>query len=187
MSDKPILVDLKKLREIISGLELKDAKTKEYIEARWLNYVRWWDSRARLAKWCYFTLRGAVMIGGAAIPALVGLQQMTDLGINSRWFAVASIVVSFVVAVSAGLDALFNCGEIWREKRAAAELIKSEGFSFFQLSGDYAQFETQQEASKEFAKNVENLIRNEIKDYILAATPKPEKTASAIAGNRPLG
>jgi hypothetical protein len=39
MSDKPILVDLKKLREIISGLELKDAKTKEYIEARWLNYV----------------------------------------------------------------------------------------------------------------------------------------------------
>ena len=94
---------------------------------------------------------------------------------------------AFVVAVSAGLDALFNCGEIWREKRAAAELIKSEGFSFFQLSGDYAQFETQQEASKEFAKNVENLIRNEIKDYILAATPKPEKTASAIAGNRPLG
>ena len=130
------------------------------------------------------------MIGGAAIPALVGLQQMTGLGINSRWFAVASIVVSFVVAVSAGLDALFNCGEIWREKRAAAELIKSEGFSFFQLSGDYAQFETQQEASKEFAKNVENLIRNEIKDYILAATPKPEKnkdSASAIAGNRPLG
>jgi Txe/YoeB family toxin of Txe-Axe toxin-antitoxin module len=55
------------------------------------------------------------------------------------------------------------------------------------LSGDYAQFETQQEASKEFAKNVEKLIRNEIKDYILAATPKPEKTASAIAGNRPLG
>jgi len=42
------------------------------------------------------------MIGGAAIPALVGLQQMTGLGINSRWFAVASIVVSFVVAVSAG-------------------------------------------------------------------------------------
>jgi hypothetical protein len=39
MSDKPILVDLKKLREIISGFELKDAKTKEYIEARWLNYV----------------------------------------------------------------------------------------------------------------------------------------------------
>jgi hypothetical protein len=39
-SDKPVLVDPDKLREIISGLELKDAKTKEYIEARWLNYVR---------------------------------------------------------------------------------------------------------------------------------------------------
>ena len=101
MSDKPVLVDLKKLREIISGLELEDAKTKEYIEARWLNYVRWWDSRASLAKWWYFTLRGAVVIGGAAIPALVGLQQMNQ----SRWFAVASIVVSFVVAISGGSKA----------------------------------------------------------------------------------
>lgn len=167
-----ILVDLAKLRELITGLDLSDARTKEYIEARWLKYVEWWDSRANKAKRKYQALRSAVVIAGALIPALVGLREFVE-GEYGWIFAVASIVASLVVAICAGIESLFNFGDIWRGKRAAAELMKSEGFSFFQLSGDYASFNTQQEAYPLFARNVENLIRNEIKDYILAVNPKP--------------
>jgi hypothetical protein len=46
MNKKPVLVDLKKLRELVSKLDLGDPKWNEYIDARWLNYVEWWDSRA---------------------------------------------------------------------------------------------------------------------------------------------
>ena len=95
-----------------------------------------------------------------------------ELGkVNVMLFGIASIIVSFAVAISAGLESLFSSGDIWREKRAAAELLKSYGFSFFQLSGDYASFKTHQEAYPQFAMNVENLIRGEIKDYILAVNP----------------
>jgi hypothetical protein len=51
--------------------------------------------------------------------------------------AVASIIVSLVVAICAGLESVFGFGDIWREKRMAAELIKSEGFGFLQLAGGY--------------------------------------------------
>lgn len=170
----PVLVDLTKLRALLTGLDLGDTKKPEFIEARWLNYVEWWDSRARKAKWKYLGLRGAVVIGGALIPALVGLREMKALEPHAWQFAIASIVVSLVVAICAGLDSLFGYGDIWREKRTAAEVIKSEGFSFFQLSGKYKDFKSHADAYQSFAANVEELILREIKDYIVAVTPRPE-------------
>ena len=178
MKNNPILVDLPRLRELVASLDLHDAKAKEYIEARWLKYVEWWDTRASKAKRKYQALRVAVVVAGALIPALVGLRELAAGNKHSWIFAVASIAASLVVAICAGLESLFNFGDIWREKRAAAELIKSEGFSFFQLTGDYAACKTQQEAYPLFARNVENLIRGEIKDYILAVTPKPTQPAN---------
>ena len=106
-------------------------------------------------------------VGGASIPALVGLRELRLLEGADGVFAVASIVVSLVVAISTGLEGVFRCGDIWREKRMATELIVSEGFSYLQLTGQYAQL-THKTAFKLFAQNVEELIRHEIKDYVIA-------------------
>lgn len=172
MKTKPTLVDLEKLRELIAKLELNDKKWNDYIEARWLKYVEWWDARARTAKRKYFWLRGAVVIAGALIPALVGLREL-QISSNYAWvFAIASIVASLIVAICAGIEGLFNFGDIWREKRSAAELIKSEGFSFLELTGDYKDYSSHKAAYKHFAGRVEELIRSEIKEYVVAATPK---------------
>jgi Protein of unknown function (DUF4231) len=116
------------------------------------------------------------VVGSALIPALVGLRELQPFADVTWTFSVASILVSLVVAICAGLESLFGWGDIWREKRMAAELIKSEGFSFLQLSGGYAHFTTHQEAYKLFAQSVEELIRHEIKDYIVAVSPKPPAT-----------
>jgi hypothetical protein len=172
MKHDPQLVDLEELKTLMTGVNLNDANLNEYINARWLKYVEWWDWRSRQAKRKYQALRSAVVVGSALIPALVGLRELTQF-VKYAWIlAVASIVVSLVVAICAGLESVFGFGDIWREKRIAAELIKSEGFSFLQLAGGYAQFRTHQDAYKLFAQNVEDLIRHEIKDYIVAATPK---------------
>ena len=169
----PQLVDLKQLKSLMHGVELNDEKLNDYINARWLKYVEWWDSRAAKAKWKYYASRSGVVVGSALIPALVGLRELSQLADVAWIFSVASIVVSLVVAVCGGLESLFGWGDIWREKRMAAELIKSEGFSFLQLAGGYAQYKTHQEAYKIFAQNVEDLIRHEIKDYVVAVSPKP--------------
>lgn len=172
MNTIPVLVDIEKLRELIGGLDLGDKKWNEYIDARWLNYVDWWDSRARKAKRKYFCLRCAVVIAGALIPGLVGLREVKVFS-NYDWaFSIASIITSLVVAICAGIESLFNFGDIWREKRNAAELIKSEGFSFFELTGDYKDYPSHKAAYKHFAARVEDLIRSEIKEYVVAVTPK---------------
>lgn len=174
MKKKPVLVDLEKLRGLIAGLDLGGEKWNAYVDARWLNYIEWWDSRASNAKRKYQMLRGAVVIAGALIPALVGLRALGPD--RHRWmFDVASIVASLIVAICAGLESLFSYGDIWREKRAAAELIKSEGFSFLQLAGKYETYASHKEALKKFADNIEQLIRNEIRDYVVAVAPDKSK------------
>jgi hypothetical protein len=182
MKNDPKLVDLEEYKTLMSGISLNDANLNEYINARWLKYVEWWDWRSRQAKRKYQALRSAVVVGSALIPALVGLRELNKSGEYGWMFAVASIVTSLVVAICAGLESVFGFGDIWREKRMSAELIKSEGFSFLQLTGGYAQFKTHQDAYKAFAQNVEDLIRHEIKDYIVAVTPKPSSDRPGVVG-----
>ena len=167
----PRRFNIEELRTLIGALELGDPKMNEYVNARWLRYVQWWDLRARRSKACYEWLRVLIVVGGASIPALVGLRELRLLEGSDGVFAVASIVDSLIVAISTGLEGVFRCGEIWREKRMATELIVSEGFSYLQLTGQYAKL-THKTAFKLFAQNVEELIRHEIKDYVVATNPQ---------------
>jgi hypothetical protein len=57
-------------------------------------------------------------------------------------------------------------------RRAAAELIKCEGFRFLQLTGTYSRTgKKHTDLFALFAENVEAIIQTEIKEYIIAAKP----------------
>jgi len=116
MQRDPQLVDLEQLKTLMTGVNLNDANLNEYINARWLKYVEWWDWRSRQAKRSYQALRSAVVVGSALIPALVGLRELKQFGEYAWILAVASIIVSLVVAICAGLESVFGFGDIWREK-----------------------------------------------------------------------
>ena len=97
MKNDPKLVDVEVLKSLMGGVQLDEARLNEYINARWLKYVEWWDSRSAKAKWKYFTLRSAVVIGGVLIPALVAFHDLPRFA-NAAWvFSVGSVVVSVVV------------------------------------------------------------------------------------------
>lgn len=186
MTKRPVLVDLDELKRLMAEVKLDDEKQRnEYINARWLKYVEWWDWRAAVAKRWYLVSRTAVVVGSALIPALVAAQSLDRLSDYAGLFAAASIMVSLVIVISAGLESLFGWGDIWREKRTAAELIKSEGFDFLQLCGAYAQFRSRDQAYRLFAQNVEDLIRHEAKDYIVAIAPKPDDPTDHGSGTPP--
>jgi hypothetical protein len=165
------LVDVGTFKRLIDDFDLDDKK-KACIAARWLLYVRWWDMRAAKAKRPFRGMQIGVVCGSASIPALVALREMQATASYAMWLAIATVAVSLIVAICSGLENLFGWGAVWREKRGAAELIKSEGFSFYSLSGEYAEFKTHEEGYKRFMENVESQIRAEIKDYVMATTPK---------------
>jgi hypothetical protein len=146
----------------------------DFLKKRWLKMVMWWHNRSVEARRKYFLLRRIIVIGGVIIPVLSALNM------NSRLAPYATIAIAMVGATVAGCAAwegVANYGEIWREKRRAAELLKVEGWQFFQLCGKYqtqgnaSDEEKYREAFPRFAAEVENMIAKEVGEYLAVLGP----------------
>jgi uncharacterized protein DUF4231 len=154
------LVDPRKLAQVIDLLKDQlDLAQVEFLKGRWLHQVQYWDQRSRTARWKYFSLRAVTVIGSVSIPVLTTVT--TQAGISP---VIASIVAS-VVAASATWEGVASYGQIWLEKRRAAELLKVEGWLFFQLADKYAGL-TYKAAFPPFAAEVERLIAKEVGEYV---------------------
>jgi len=160
------LLDLEAQRQAFATLNV-DENAKWFLENVWLRYVAWWDRRAWQAKRQHYALRGVVLVGGAATPSLIGFSIGGGLE-AMQW---AAWVTGLLVAIAAAAESLFRSGEVWREKRAAGELLKIDGWRFLQLLGPY-RGKTHAEAFPDFAESVERLIEHEIGDYLAAAIPR---------------
>ena len=164
-------VDIEALKAEINKLQDLDDEQKRSLENRWLHMVRYWDQRSRKSRRKYFAYRTIVLIGGVLIPALVSLQTSNLVADNYKGLIqFAAIVTGLLIAIAAGAEEIFRYGEIWREKRKAAELLKIEGWRYFQLAGPYRKA-THKVAYPDFAANVEVMIEREIKDYVVVTQP----------------
>lgn len=70
------------------------------------------------------------------------------------------------------VQAFFHFGEKWRNYRRSVELLKIEGWQFFQLSGPYKDRPDHTAAYKEFASNVETIIQADVDTYITKIVKK---------------
>ena len=161
-----MLLDLEKQRQLITRLDL-DFGAQWFLENVWLTYLDWWDDRAHRARRWYRFWRAIVLVGGAATPSLIGFS----IGGGSEAVEWAAWGTGLAVAVAAALESLYRWGDIWREKRAAGELLKAEGQRFLHLIGRY-RGRTHAQAFPEFAETVERFIEQEIGDYLAAAIPR---------------
>ena len=174
------LVNEEALKAIIADLENLSEPQKQRIRDRWLNYVLRWDDRADENKKRHYVYRRIVVIGGVVLPALIGttaIRSLTNLTTEQanviQWVAFA---LSLIVGISGALEELFRHGDIWREKRAAAELLNCEGWRYFQLAGKYkGKGKTHVSTYSDFATAVEDIIEHEIKDYLLVTHAKENK------------
>jgi len=175
------LVDIEALKAEINKLQDLDDEQKRSLENRWLHMVRYWDQRSRKSRRKYFAYRTIVLIGGVLIPALVSLQTSDLVAEKYRGLIQsAAIVTGLLIAIAAGAEEIFRYGEIWREKRKAAELLQIEGWRYFQLAGTYREAtnadgcrveSTHKVVYPDFAANVEGIIEREIKDYMAVTQP----------------
>jgi Protein of unknown function (DUF4231) len=176
------LVDTEALKAEIDELNDLDEQQKRSLENRWLHMVRYWDERSRKSRRKYFAYRTIVLIGGVLIPALVTLQ--TSALVPDKYKGLiqfAAIVTGLLIAIAAGIEEIFHYGDIWREKRNAAELLKIEGWRYLQLARPYRQA-THEAAYSDFAANVELLIEREIKDYMVVTQPAEKGEIQKLIG-----
>jgi hypothetical protein len=162
------LVTREDLEGLIDGFGELDKSHREYLKRRWIGMVMWWHTRSLKARWKYFALRALVVAGGVVIPVL------TTLSMRTGWQGSATILIAVVGAIVAGAAAwegVANYGEIWREKRRSAELLKVEGWQFLELCGKYALDKEYKIAFPRFVSEVESMIAREVGEYLGAFDP----------------
>lgn len=167
-ADQPYHQRLKaELGQLVDQLELSPLQ-KRCVRGRWLDTVLWMEGRANATRNRYYLLRLSIIGGGVLIPALISLDLAGGGGeMLLRW---ATFALSLVVAISAALEGFFRYGERWRHYRRTVELLKTEGWQFFQQSGRYADAGGHADAFPAFAGRVEDLIESNVETYVTEIT-----------------
>lgn len=149
------------LSALVDELELKDLERRT-LKSRWLDQVIWMEGRANHARNRYYALRLTSIIGGILIPVSVTVSKTDSLG----WFWWVATGLGVVVAMASAVEEFFHYGERWRHYRNTVELLKIEGWQFFQLSGPYRRRDSHAHAYPKFAARVEDIISYEVQAYI---------------------
>jgi hypothetical protein len=159
------------LGELIDSLELAD-DAKHFCRSRWLESVLWMESTAQWTRNVYYALRMITVVGAVVVTALVSLNAVGKTATVVTWLTFS---ISLLVAVSAATESFFQFGARWRHYRGLVEGLKTEGWSFSQLSTPYdAPGATHASAFPTFVVQVNNLLREETRSYIAEiATPTP--------------
>lgn len=180
-SSKLKLVDVAELEALIERGEVLDAKQKEYLRKRWLHQIRWWDKRAWEARSRYFALRVAIVIGGVLLPFLTTVSFSVNV---DTWLRRLAAAISVLVAACAALEALYGWGNIWLEKRRAAEVLKVEGWLFLDSGGKY-KTRSVSEAFPDFVTEVERQIASEVGEYVTQRALEQSSNSGRSANGEP--
>lgn len=87
----------------------------------------------------------------------------------SRFFLFTGLGLSQIVAILAGVDQFFKFGDRWRHYRSTAELLKTHGWQFLELSGPYESYTSNGEhkaAFPVFANQIEEIIQSDVDGYV---------------------
>ncbi len=152
----------KELGELIEQLQL-DELQKRYLRSRWMDQVLWMEAKAFQTQFRCYLLRLMAIIGGVIVPALVGLNFTSPLNEVVRG---VTFSLSLTVAISVAVEEFFHYAERWRHYRTTVELLKSEGWQLFQLSGPYESRISHADAYRQFAERVEQIIQTDVSKFI---------------------
>lgn len=151
------------MNSLIERIELSDLQ-RQFMKSRWLSQMLWLENRAQQNRNRYYFLRLVTIIGGVIVPALVSLNiNANDVQAVIGWIAFG---LSQAVAISAAVEEFFHYGERYRHYRNTAELMKIEGWQFFQLSGPYRNSQNHTEVYTDFAQRVESIMQRDVEGYL---------------------
>jgi hypothetical protein len=160
-------ITIEEFNQIVEPLERDGKITSEqtaFLRNRWLKQVLWWQKRAVDDKRKYFRYSEVALIFSATTTALSGIN-LADLkeifGIN---ISALILIFSLIVTIATGLEKLHQFGQVYMRKRRYAELLKILGWQFIQLTNGYEN-KLHRDVYPDFAKRVEDLIRDEIEGY----------------------
>ena len=89
--------------------------------------------------------------------------------------------MSLTVALCAGIEEVFHFGDRWRHYRRTAELLKTLGWQYLQLSGAFRRYSSHAAAFTPFSERVEDVLNEDVEGYLGAiAGDSPERKGQEI-------
>ena len=149
---------------------------KGLLRDRWLDQVTWMGAKARTARRRYLGFRIPLIFGGVLVPALITILLSSEgktsipwlLGISVDGIRLLAFVTSLAVAASAGIEEVMKFGERWRHYRRTAELLKTLGWQYLMLNGQFRRYHSHADAFASFTERVEDTLNEDVEGYLSA-------------------
>lgn len=153
--------------QIIDRLQLEENQ-RAYLRSRWLDQLLWMEGKASENRNWYRKLRFISIVLGIIVPILVTLDgngvKLFDQFDAQPVLKGATILLSSIIAISTALEEFYQFGNRWYSYRKSSELLKTNGWQFFQLSGQYLQ-DNHQDALPAFIEQVESIVQRDVEIF----------------------
>ena len=161
------------LAELVDMLDDLTPIQRQFLKARWVDQVEWTARAAKRAQRRYYRLRVVMVVGAVVVPALVGLNVRGTFATGLLWVTFA---LGLVLGCATAIDQFFDFGERWRHYRRTCERLKTEGWLYLELAGDYEDAPDHGAAFARFAKRVEDILREDVDSFVSqVAAPREQQ------------
>ena len=147
---------------------MNEQQFAEYLENRYWDQVKFYDSKAVRNQAIYRRMQWALIILAALTPVLIQIKQASIFGINFGFLATITSVI--VVILTAALKT-FKYQENWINYRTTCEALKKEKYLFDAALSDYQQSEDRE---AQFIDRVEALLSREHTIWLSVQKKKEE-------------
>lgn len=168
-----------RIGNMIEELELLEYQ-KTLLKNRFLDQVVLYDKKAKTAEFFYILFSVFITIGSIILPALLSIQQMdysdndeTDekIQITIYWI---TWTISIMITICNGLIQLLGLNKQYLSFIRTREKMLSEGWYYFQLTGDYKE-STHKISFSEFCEEIEKIKENQVDKELMFMEPKKKK------------
>jgi hypothetical protein len=151
------------IEKMLKDIDLYDYQ-KAYILERFIDILYDdFDVIAIKNKVVFQILRFTALISSILIPVIANLNDNLII-INQDKTSIITIL-GLLSTVSFGFLQIYKNEKVWLHHRETFEILRTEGYSFLNLSGEYGECNTHKKAFPQFSNNIESLIRKDISCY----------------------
>lgn len=125
--------------------------TDEYLQKRVDDQIGWYDTKSATNKKLFVRFKIVEICAAVLIPFVAGLSPLPLM------YQIMIGGLGVIIAIAAGVSAIYKFHENWIEYRNTAENLKQEKFLFVTNAEPY----TSNEAYNDFVHRVEGLISSQ--------------------------
>lgn len=173
-----------------------DPMSKQILKNRYINLVNAMEVASKRSSFWYSTFNTFTTVGSIIVPALISIQDRTfitdatdqDQIEHENGIYWATWGVSLMVTLSNALLRLFSLDKTYITRKIKSNHLKSEGWLFLELAGDYSNYDSHQDASIHFCNQIEKIKTEQITEeytFESSMSTSPSYISTPVAQRSP--